>query len=480
MCIGALVFLFVQRSKENGWSISSKRVDMIFVLGMLLMLPPFFLFDANTLFPSVWGLPPIAGAGLVIYAIINNSTLSRILSIAPMRWIGIVSYSAYLFHQPLFAFARAYFISEPPGWVFILLTTATFILGTLSWRYIEQPFRRYGKRKVISDKRAAQLALASIVLMAGIGVSGHLGNGFPDRIARRETDELKLLNASMSHHSIREEKCQQSSTQIRGSGLCQVFDQPNEALRIGVFGDSHATAILPAFAILSEEFSADVFFIRTGCPPLSGIYRFPMINGDDCNDQITGLASAAASEELDIVFLASRWSLYTDDNVANSGQFLSLVPFTSEALNFASSRAAFERAVMLTVDDYSKHDIPILFIAQVPQQNVHAMDTVVKMSMRSASYEDRIAVVRSTSQVEGDPLPGPFHSKVLWDARGVCSDAIDVKDVFLEDGRYIWSDGYQSFYRDKDHLSTAGAERVAPKLSAVLKSFIDGGLLGTC
>jgi peptidoglycan/LPS O-acetylase OafA/YrhL len=55
--------------------------------------------------------------------------------------IGLISYSAYLWHQPLMSLSRYYFISDLDALKIVLVVLITFLLAYFSWRFIEQPFR---------------------------------------------------------------------------------------------------------------------------------------------------------------------------------------------------------------------------------------------------------------------------------------------------------------------------------------------------
>jgi hypothetical protein len=92
--------------------------------------------------------------------------------------IGLISYSAYLWHQPLFAFARYRSDHEPGMALMLVLIAATLALAYLSWRFVEAPFRHgaiFGRGFIFTA------SLIGIVGFVGFGVAGNLSEGFPDR-----------------------------------------------------------------------------------------------------------------------------------------------------------------------------------------------------------------------------------------------------------------------------------------------------------
>ncbi len=101
--------------------------------------------DAQTPFPSVWTLLPVAGTVLLIFGG-GGATLvpGRMLAWRPLVLVGLISYPAYLWHQPLFAFARIRSLDPVPVWGYLLLSALALGLAWATWRLIEMPVRRGG------------------------------------------------------------------------------------------------------------------------------------------------------------------------------------------------------------------------------------------------------------------------------------------------------------------------------------------------
>jgi len=85
---------------------------------------------------------PALGTILIIIYGVDGTIINRILSNRFMVGIGLISYSLYIWHQPLFAFSRIYFIDEPEPSFFAILIFICFILSYLTWKFIEIPFRK--------------------------------------------------------------------------------------------------------------------------------------------------------------------------------------------------------------------------------------------------------------------------------------------------------------------------------------------------
>jgi peptidoglycan/LPS O-acetylase OafA/YrhL len=148
-------------------------------LGLALILAPVVLYDSTTPFPGLAALPPTLGTLLVIMFASDTNAVGRLLSRRVLVAIGLGSYSAYLWHQPIFAFLRLLSPEHPSVPAVVLAILATAVLSYASWRFIEQPFRSREK-----FSRAAVFALTISVggLLAGAGFVVDRNSGFPERL----------------------------------------------------------------------------------------------------------------------------------------------------------------------------------------------------------------------------------------------------------------------------------------------------------
>jgi peptidoglycan/LPS O-acetylase OafA/YrhL len=156
---------------------TQKRSNRLSTLGLILIAISIFYFDEATPFPSVYTLVPVIGTCLIVLYGGDRTYVSRLLSTRAFVGIGLISYSAYLWHQPLFAFARIKSLYPPEQWVMALLSGLSFLLAYGSWKFVETPFRR--KNHPLAETPKQILAVSAIV-MSGImafGLYGHLTNG---------------------------------------------------------------------------------------------------------------------------------------------------------------------------------------------------------------------------------------------------------------------------------------------------------------
>jgi len=181
---------FYHDKKENNHHIFNKLVgDILSLLGVILIAYSVLVFDNETPFPSLWALLPTIGTVLIILFAVEDTLIGRILSHKILVGVGLISYSLYLWHWPLFAFARLNSLDEPSTLVFLSLITVTFLLAYLSWRFIESFFRKPSFE--LARGKIFSLSLFFMVLYTGIGLTIHNEDGFVDEFVARTTSEKK-------------------------------------------------------------------------------------------------------------------------------------------------------------------------------------------------------------------------------------------------------------------------------------------------
>jgi peptidoglycan/LPS O-acetylase OafA/YrhL len=149
------------------------------MLGLALIVYAVFAFTRRTPFPSLYALVPTVGAVLIILCADARTFVGRLLGSRILVGVGLISYSAYLWHQPLFAFARQREMLEPAPAVLALLASLSLLLAYLGWKYVESPFR---DSKRVSRRRIFTFALGGSTLFIVIGIAGLASNGFEWRV----------------------------------------------------------------------------------------------------------------------------------------------------------------------------------------------------------------------------------------------------------------------------------------------------------
>lgn len=136
--IGSLVVILI--SNKHLIIFSSKLKSLLSGLGLLLIIAAIFFFNKETAFTSFYTLIPTIGAALIILFASQDNIVGRFLSEKKIVFIGLISYSLYIWHLPILAFSRYYFSSINTTHTIVLILI-TFFLSAITWRFIERPFR---------------------------------------------------------------------------------------------------------------------------------------------------------------------------------------------------------------------------------------------------------------------------------------------------------------------------------------------------
>ncbi len=271
-------------------------------LGLAAILLPMAAFNHATPTPSFWTLPPVLGAVLVIAFADGRTLAGRLLALRPMVGIGLVSYSAYLLHQPLQAFTRIRMLDAPSPPLLAAVGLLALPLGWLSWRFVERPFR---DRRVLPRRPAlfAACALVSLVFI-GLGVQGHLTRGWPDRLPAR----VVAAAQAATERSDPDVACRFNGDDTPELPVERCLSAGGPV--VALIGDSHAMMYAaPLRAALAERGMGLYAINRSGCPPLPGLVLEDPRNGPFACDrharrvlaQLDALNPAA-------VVVSARWT----------------------------------------------------------------------------------------------------------------------------------------------------------------------------
>jgi peptidoglycan/LPS O-acetylase OafA/YrhL len=274
------------------------------LIGVALIAAAVFLYDSGTPFPGWTALPPCLGAAALIYVGSDakqgsQAWATRALALKPLVWVGLISYSLYLVHWPIAAFTRYVQLRDPDPPTVAFIVLLSLVLAWLSWRFVEQPFRRPAKPL----PRPALLAtgVAAMLVVAGFGAAGATA-----RVAARDSG-FKELAAKESGALWGEGTCfleNNPDPALWNAARCTVVDNGPETVLL--WGDSYAAHYVPGFAALRAEVPYRVLqYTAAGCPPAvsSNAPARPK-----CSDFNRNALDVIRREHVTKVILAGRWA----------------------------------------------------------------------------------------------------------------------------------------------------------------------------
>lgn len=269
LCLGVIAALLLPKR-------ASKRRGFLADLGLGMILASIVMFNEETPFPSIYALLPTVGTFFVIMFADEGAFSARLLRLRPLVGVGLISYSTYLWHQPLLAFTSFYFIEGPSGAVTAIAVICAFALAFPTWRFVERPFRQ--KNSILKSRSMVfSLSACGALVLICLGLAGVLTKGFEDRFST-------VLQGDVNHDEFIEYldvnfvDCEpkvvfDQSRVINGTVLCK---QSTPGLPDWILlGDSHAEHLFPGLAEANPD--VNVAFYSRGHEPFLQKPNFQII-----------------------------------------------------------------------------------------------------------------------------------------------------------------------------------------------------------
>ena len=278
---------------------SPRAREALASVALALIVVPIFVYDAATPFPGLAAVPPVAGTMLLLAVPPRGTVAGRLLTLRPMLGVGAISYSAYLWHQPLFAFARLVTVGIPSPGVFAGLIAGALVLAALSLRFVEQPFRTPGR---VSRAAIFTGAVAGSLALAAAGGAMVVGGGLPARFSPAALPFVMPAKTTI-------DGCPAADAWLN---VCRL-GAPGVAPTIALVGDSHAYALGSELdAALRRQGRAGVL-VHTDCHPIAGVFdsrtALTPARVTFCGEAGRRLIAYIAQPAIRGVIVAVRWNL---------------------------------------------------------------------------------------------------------------------------------------------------------------------------
>jgi peptidoglycan/LPS O-acetylase OafA/YrhL len=413
--------------------------------GLLAILWAVFFYDRDTRFPGTAAILPCAGAAFIIWANGRDLTaVGKLLALRPVVFIGLISYSLYLWHWPVLVFAQ-YWTVEPlsPG-LRILLLLVCLVLAVLSWRFVETPFRK----RVIFDNRNRIFAFGGITTASCmvVGFAIHHYRGAPSRLP---ANALQYA-AGADDFALKNEVSLKNA--VAGNFMELGAGDKQQPIGVLVWGDSHAMAALPVIDVLCKEYAVrGIAATHSSTAPLVG-YQSQVSNlKNDCipfNDAV--MAFIRSNRVRDVVLIAAWGSYLTRDK-------------TPQLLR---------SGMQDTIDALLGADVRIWIMRDVPIPPWNVPKTMASVVWQRRGNPEQFGLSLADHRKEFQ-RQNPVFEGLATKAPGVT--ILDPTTIFVGQNQLcrVEQNG-KCFYSDSEHLTTPGAMILRPLLEPLFNGMISG------
>jgi|TARA_B110000211_G_scaffold172706_1_gene195019 peptidoglycan/LPS O-acetylase OafA/YrhL len=454
--IGALV-VFIPPLK-------SKKINaFISYGGMFILLGSLWVIDKDTLYPGLYALLPSLGTALVIYAgVVMTPTFNKVLGNSVFNYTGLISYSLYLWHWPVFVLIK-YLHYEMTFYVIAIALIATYSLATLSYYLIEQPLRH---RKISNQAVFFQyffiptgVLLCSILFVDKGSLQGDIAK-----------EHYQLLND-------KEIGCFSLQPTTELPDLTRCTTDPTKPADTLIWGDSHAAYMANFIKELKLEGSSNIVHItHAACPPVIEPF-FVYDKGQKArkdkscvvrNEQVMNYIK---KQNFKYIYLVARWPLYINGNVKENWRDLNifmLEDLQEQALNIDNNKAVFAKKFTQTIEQLLALNITPIIVQNAPgnfkdPSRCHQINNLAFANQRNCDQKADYIIDKNndvnalfTALDKSYDLLKFIPVQYLLCDKDICSTTVDNKPVYYDD----------------DHASQAGAMYLGQKYMAELTSTV--------
>lgn len=447
LALGALLAL----SRLSAAALAPRAREGLAWLGLALTLAPIFLYSHATPFPGLAALPPCLGAALLIFTGAGGDTrVARGLGWRPAVFVGLTSYSFYLWHWPLLSFA-AYIAMRPLTLLEAVGVIALSFFAAVGSLYaIERPFRR--PDGVISSRPIFLATGATLLGCVLLGALLQKTDGLPQRYSA----EIRALSTGDSHEfgvdlaDCADQRARLTETAQRDIRVmfCAA-GKPGETPTELLWGDSHTLSISPAFAEAAAARGRSILITsRASCPPVVDYDWTPLQTWRGCSAH--NRAVFASLERLGItrVYLFAAWGAYAN---------------TEGGEPTAESAARFEAALDAMLVDLTARGVEVVIGGSVPVHHGFHIPSVMHRA-RMFGVTPPIDLTRATHERHQEPEKSILRR--IAARHGAAYFALD--DRFCDAEACVYQRDGLPLYADHGHVNLRGAHALAADIGALM------------
>ena len=433
-------------------SIQEVPSSILTISGLFLIINFIFFYNDNVPHPSLYSLSPIIGVCLIIWFSNKDDIITKILSTKLLVGIGLISYSLYLWHYPIFAFARVTDIVSGSLLNKLLMAMIIFILSFLTYLFLEKPARKKNYKFSIILTIILSLYIFLIIFsLNGVHKEGYK-NRLPEIFSKNISPPWDLLKNSNG------EIC------FGNPDGCKFNQSSNK--KIYVIGDSHIASLI--FDLKNKLVDKNYQFNYMPCPYFPGFNLVRIqVGGIDknCNDIYYQKLKKKLLQEKDAIFVfGGQFPLYLSNYHFNNQLYSQDKKMWNNRFVPVKENDTIEKSLKENITKISENnkiiliypipevgiDVPRKLLNTIPKELYLVKDYLVPENYISVSYEaykNRTELsYRMLDSIKNDNIYRVYPHLVFCE--------VVVKN------KCITHDDKNLFYFDDNHPSVKGAELI--------------------
>ncbi|MGJ8662026.1 MAG: acyltransferase family protein [Marinicella sp.] len=294
LLLGAMLVFIDGNSIEKKLPLVMRK--LLAWLGLFMILVAGMILSEDSPFPGWLTLLPVLGTAMIIFFISDNSLLSKVLSFKWLVFVGLISYSLYLWHHPILSFINLRSVGNPTQIMVLLGVILSFVLAYLSWQFVEKPFRSSGQK---SKSHFRAFAAVSFLLLL-LGSWGYFTDGAPQRFYNN------AYASTLTKSPIKTTCHAKESNVIPPKESCRYF---GEEITWAALGDSHVAEPAYVLAKKLEPRDQGILHLSFGnCPPA---FQLELVSPVGCSQWTTDAIDLIIQDPvIEHVVIAYRYSKY--------------------------------------------------------------------------------------------------------------------------------------------------------------------------
>ena len=437
---------------NNGKRSENKTLNLILpTIGLILIGYSILFFNDEMLHPSFYTLFPIIGVCLIIWFSNKDELITKILSTKLFVGIGLISYSLYLWHYPIFAFAKVIELNQGSFFNILLLGIFILILSFLSYYFVERPFRNRKNKSLVILSLVTILIFLLVFINFNIIAKDGYKERLPDALQNNHQRPWELLKNSEKKNCFNEEGC--------------IFNSKSDK-KVYIIGDSHMAAL--AYDLKDRLIKKNYQFITK---TMGGCLFFPGFNlvttktqktNHTCNDSyFQKLEQLLSKEKNSIIVFGGRIPLFISNRYFDNqeggiegkewqSKYVSVGRYETIQTSFQNEITKLSRKhkiiLVYPIPEVGK-DVFNKFYIQWIRQKVFKKFNLENITTSYKVYQERTnSSFELLDSIQGDNIYRVYPHTLFCDTT--------IKN------RCVTHDDKNIFYSDDDHPSFKGAEMI--------------------